>query len=182
MKKGRIIYLEGVSSSGKTTLARTLQARLPEPFFWLSGDMFWEMAPPPKTFENKVIFPKVESATINTIKLFPDLGINVIIDFVPVGISYLVNNFIKNPYEFPVLYVNVTCPIEELRRRENERGDRQIGLAESQLAQLNPQDIYDITVDTFNNTTEECAEKIIEMLNYPEKIMALKNLWSQRNE
>ena len=180
MQKGRTIYLEGVSSSGKTTLARTLQKRLSEPFFWLAGDMFWDMAPPPNTFGNNVIFPKVESATINTLKLFPDLGIDVIIDFVPVGASYLINNFIKNPYEFPVSYVNVTCPIEELRRREKERGDRQIGLAESQLEQLNPQDIYDITVDTFNNTTEECADKIIALLNYPEKFTALKNLWSQR--
>lgn len=180
MRKGRIIYLEGVSSSGKTTLARTLQVRLPEPFFWLAGDIFWDMAPPPKTFENNVIFPKVESATQNTLKLFPDLGIDVIIDFVPVGMSYLINNFIKDPYEFPVLYVNVTCPMEELRRREKERGDRQIGLAESQLAQLNTQGMYDITVDTFSNSPEECADKIIRMLDNPEKFMALKKLWVQR--
>ncbi|MCL2158465.1 MAG: chloramphenicol phosphotransferase CPT family protein [Oscillospiraceae bacterium] len=179
--KGKIIYLEGVSSSGKTTLARKLQARLSEPFFLLAGDMFWDMAPPPKSFENNVIFPKVESATINTLKLFPTLCINVIIDFIPVGTDYLINNFINDPYEFPALYVNVTCPIEELRRREKERGNRQIGLAESQLAELSP-NIYDIIVDTHNNSTEECADKIIEMLNYPEKWTAFKSIWQQRTK
>ena len=70
MRKGKIIYLEGVSGAGKTTLARTLQTRLPEPFFWLAGDMFWNIAPPPNTFELAVLFPKIESAIINTIKLY----------------------------------------------------------------------------------------------------------------
>ena len=139
--------------------------------------MFWDMAPPPKTFENNVIFPKVESTTWNTIKLFSDLGIDVIVDFVHIGMSSLMEYFVNLRYECLVLYVNVSCPLEELCRREKERGDRQIGLAESQLSQLNPQDTYDIVVDTFNSTTEECADRIIEMLNYPEKFTAFKTLW-----
>ncbi|MCL2813602.1 MAG: chloramphenicol phosphotransferase CPT family protein [Oscillospiraceae bacterium] len=178
MDKGKIIYLEGVSSSGKTTLARTLQTRLPEPFFLLSGDMFWEMSPnngiKPTIYESNVIFSKVDLITRNTLKLFSDLGIDFIIDFVPVR-----GGFTKILYENPVLYVNVFCPIEELRRREKERGDRQIGLAESQLDEMFPQAEYDITVDTFNNTPEECADKIIELLDYPEKFTAFRNLWAQ---
>jgi len=162
MPKGKIIYLEGVSSSGKTTLARTLQMRLPEPFFLLSGDMFWEMGPnngiKPVLYENNVIFPKIDLITQNTIKLFSDLGIDFIIDFVPVQ-----GSFAKLLCESRVLYVNVFCPIDELRRREKERGDRETGLAESQLASMFPQDKYDITVDTFINTPEECADRIIAL-------------------
>ena len=175
MPKGKIIYLEGVSSSGKTTLARTLQMRLPEPFFLLSGDMFWEMGPnngiKPIIYENNVIFPKIDLITRNTLKLFSDLGVDFIIDFVPVK-----GSFVKILYESPVLYVNVFCPIEELRRRENERENRQIGLAESQLDEMFPQDKYDITVNTFTNTPEECADKIIELLNSPDKFISFKNL------
>jgi len=163
MKKGRIIFLEGVSSAGKTTLARALQARLPEPFFWLAGDTIWAMAPEKFKADMEMIFPKIDAATINTIKLFSKLGIDAIVDMVPVIKSN--RNFAKMLRKCPVLYVNVTCPLEELRRREQERGDRQIGLGESQLAGLSPQDKYDITVDTHNSSIEECADQIIEMMN-----------------
>ena len=175
MSKGKIIYLEGVSSSGKTTLARTLQTRLPEPFFLFSGDMFWEMGPnngiKPINYDNDVLFPKIDLVTQNTLKLFSDIGIDFIIDFVPVR-----GNFVKILYESPVLYVNVYCPIDELRRREKERENCHIGLAESQLKDMFPQDKYDITVDTFNNTPEECADKIIELLNCPDKFISFKKL------
>jgi len=165
MKKGRVIFLEGVSSAGKTTLAKTLQARLPEPFFWLAGDTIWTMAPEKFKHDPETIFPKIDVATINTIKLFSKLGIDVIVDIVPVIKSN--KRFAKMLRKRPVLYVNVTCPLEELRRREQERGDRQVGLGESQLAGLSPPGKYDVTVDTHNNSCEECADQIIEMLNRP---------------
>jgi chloramphenicol 3-O phosphotransferase len=83
-------------------------------------------------------------------------------------------------HDYNVLFVHVTCPVEELRRREKERGDRHIGMSESQLETLEPQNTYDITVDTHNNSIKACTDMIIEMLNYPEKITAFKTLWSQR--
>ena len=82
-------------------------------------------------------------------------------------------------YEYPVLFVHVTCPLEELQRREKERGNRDIGRAEKQLQRMTPKDTYDITVNTFNNSTEECVDKIIELLDYPEKFTAFKNLFFQ---
>ena len=83
-------------------------------------------------------------------------------------------------HDYPVLFVQVTSPLEELRRRERERGDREIGQGESQVAKLDPQDMYDIIVDTYNNTTVECADKIIDLLKYSEKFTAFKTLWEQR--
>lgn len=181
MTKGKIIYLEGASGSGKTTLARTLQTKLPEPFFWLAGDMVWNMAPPPNTFGLDVLFPKIESSIINMIKLYSELDIGVIVDIVPVRMSNSMDKFVEALHEFPVIYVNVTCSLEELRRREKERG-RRTGSSESDLIWIAPKDTYDITVDTATNTSEECADKIIEMLNYPEKFKAFENLWLQRTK
>lgn len=40
MKKGKIIFLNGVASAGKTTLSKTLQSRLTEPYYWLNVDEF----------------------------------------------------------------------------------------------------------------------------------------------
>ena len=182
MTKGKIIYLEGVSSSGKSTLSRTLQSRLSEPYFWIAGDFLWYIAPPPGIFDNDVIFSKVESATMNTVKLYSELGIGVIFDIVPVGKSYIIEQFSKAFHECPVLYVGVTCPLEELRRREKGRGDRRIGLSESQIASMASQDEYDITVDTYANSSEECADNIIKLLDYPEKFTAFNNFLLQRTE
>lgn len=192
MNKGKIIFLNGVSSAGKTTLAKTLQSRLTEPFYLLSNDMFCDMAPekfwdlnPDETGSRAL------TGLHHTIKTFADIGINSIVDHVLLkgqGVNYNITQkdnmgeCIELLHGYDVLFVHVICPdLEELRRREKERGDRDIGQGESQLPQLNPQDIYDITVDTFNNTKEECADRIIELLSFPEKFTAFKTLLSQQN-
>lgn len=92
------------------------------------------------------------------------------------------NVCIEMLHEYPVLYVHVTCPLEELHRREEERFNRNIGENERLLTVLSPHDIYDITVDTFQNTKEECADKIIELLDYPENHTAFKTLWLQHTK
>ena len=180
MDKGRIIYLEGVSSSGKTTLAKTLQDRLSEPFFWLASDIFLGMAPIKFQNDMDLMYPKIESSLINTVKLFSEINLNVIVDIV--HISKVRDNFVKALHEFPVIYVNVACPVEELRHREKERGDRKIGNAESQLIGLPPKEAYDIIVNTHENSSEECADKIIEALADPNNFTAFKTLWAQRSK
>lgn len=187
MEKGKIIFLNGVSSAGKSTLAKTLQARLAEPFYLLSNDVFCDMSP--EKFWD--INPDETGSTAltglhHTIKIFSDIGINTIVDHVLLkeqGKKYNITNLdnleecVTLLHEYPVLFVHVICPLEELRRREKERGDRDIGQGESQLSELNPQDTYDITVDTYNNSKDECVDKIIELLYKPEQFRALKTLW-----
>ena len=184
MEKGKIIILNGVSSAGKSTLARTLQDRLPEPFYILANDTFCDMSPV-KFIEINVheTYNRALKGMYHTIKTFSDIGINVIIDdvFLKEGYDRL-GECINLLHDYSVLFVQVTCPLEELSRREKERGDRGIGQGESQLAILDPQDTYDITVDTFNETTEECADKIIEMLSFPGNFSAFKTLWKQRTK
>lgn len=180
MQKGKIIILNGVSSSGKTTLAKTLQERLNEPFFWIGGDAFIDMMPEKFYNEDCVLLGKTVSILHHTIKVFSDRELNAIFDCVFEETAWM-EECVELLREYPVLFVHVTCPLEELQRREKERGDRGIGLAEAQIPLLNPKDnTYDITVDTHNNSKEECADMIIDMLNYPENFTAFKTLWSQR--
>ena len=185
-RKGKIIFLNGVSSSGKTTLAKALQERLAEPFFLLNMDTFaHNLRMPEKFYDNdwdntkwNRIEDKIVSAFHQTIKTFSDMGLHTIVDRVIVD-----REWVELCREYPILFVLVTCPLEELQRREKERGDRYIGQAEEQLSELlMSQNNYDITVDTHNNTLEECAEKIIELLDFPEKWTAFETLCSQRNE
>ena len=184
MQKGKIIILNGVSSAGKSTLARVIQDRVSEAFFVISGDDYMEMLGRSKYVdildEAYMQFYMVEC---HTAKALSDIGMNLIMDSLflkdeKVGLK----EWVELLHDYPVLFVRVTCPLEELRRREKARGDRDIGQGESQIATLYPQDIYDITVDNYKNTKEECADKIIELLNCPDKLTAFKSLWLQRSK
>ena len=187
MAKGKIIFLNGVSSSGKTTLAKTLQDKLSEPFYVLSNDMFTDDAVVPDKFtyiDMDATYQRALKGLYYAVKGFSDAGINTIADDVLLrenGYDRL-KQCVDLLHDYPILFVHVTCPIDELRRREENRGDRGIGQSESQLADLTPQDTYDITVDTHINTKEECADKIIELLDYPEKFTAFDILWRQQYE
>ena len=182
MEKGKIIFLNGVSSSGKSTLAKVLQSRLSEPFYLLANDIFCNISPEKFIDINMMeTYDRALMGMYYTIKTFSDIGINAIVD----DVLLKDNNYdrlkqcVELLHDYPVLFVHVICSdSEELRRREIERGDRGIGQGESQLAQLNPQDTYDITVDTHNNSTEECADKIIEALADPSNFTAFKILWA----
>lgn len=78
-KKG-IIFLNGVSSSGKTTLAKALQAALPTPYFLLNSDTFYNMMP--EKHRSISTFVKAMTGMSHAIKAYSDAGIDVIVDHV----------------------------------------------------------------------------------------------------
>lgn len=192
MEKGKIIFLNGVASSGKTTLAKTLQSRLTEPYYWLNVDVFITFSAENPMEHNPMTYFQEGKDPVSIyphiIKLFSDLGVNVIADAAftkgPGRNLFLaieaLEKCIEMLHEYPLLYVHVTCPFDEMLRREKERGNSTIGQSEHLFTEISPYDIYDITVNTFQNTKEECADKIIELLAEPEKHTAFKTLWSQR--
>lgn len=190
MKKGKIIFLNGLASSGKTTLSKTLQAKLDEPYYWLNVDEFigFSDANPqahnPMTYFEKgkdpvSIFPHI-------IKCFSDMGVNVIADAAFVKgrrnlflAEETLNTCIEMFHDYPLLYVHVTCPPEEIKRREEKRFGCKIDADLSRYEETGTEDVYDVTVDTFQNTMEECADKIIEHMKADAKQTAFSELWSQ---
>jgi chloramphenicol 3-O phosphotransferase len=84
---GNIIFLNGTSSSGKTTLARELQNRLSEPYLHFSIDSFLAMLPE-KYFSGaeEMALPNVISPIVSgmhrSIAAFADAGNNIIVDHV----------------------------------------------------------------------------------------------------
>lgn len=178
-KKGRIIFLNGVSSSGKTTLAKALQAALPEPYFLLNSDTFYNMMP--ENQRDISMFVKAMTGMSHTVKAYADAGLNVIVDHVLLKLYGTLEECVTLLHGLPVLFVHVTCPPEELRRREAARGDRRIGQAEQQLAELHPRSTYDLIVDTFDSTTEECVSRITARLHSIESCTAFQTLWEQMN-
>jgi len=180
MKKGNIIWLNGVSSSGKTTLAKALQDVLPMPPYYISNDLFAEMIPA-KYFRDAKKVAESFSMMYGTIKTFSDAGADVIVDSLFLSADRMYQ-CVNELHEYPVLFVHVTCPPHELRRREETRNDRDVGQGERQLADLHPRDTYDIIVDTYSNSKAECADMIEEALGCLEKFAAFKTILSQRTE
>jgi len=177
MEKGKIILLNGVSSSGKTTIAKALQERFQEPYFWFSIDTFCNMVSM-RYFNNAFngdVFNKIYKAFNHTISSFSDMGMHCIVDAVFLNIPGVDNNlhdFVKQLDGHEVLFVHVHCPLSELQIREKKRGDREIGQAKSQLDYLQLKELYDVSIDTFEYTTDECVDRIIEAYNLPEKYSA----------
>lgn len=168
--KGKIIFLNGVSSSGKTTLALALQQKLTEPYFYISQDIFRQMWG--KTFWEDSpgnIYNQTMSLMYKTIGMFSRQGKNVIVDHIIFNNDFLdsenkdgtLEDAVNQLFDCPVLFVRVMCDLYELRRRERERGDRNIGHAESQLKYLEPQDTYDLIIDTSKLSIDECITQII---------------------
>ncbi|MDR0928105.1 MAG: chloramphenicol phosphotransferase CPT family protein [Oscillospiraceae bacterium] len=186
MQRGRIIVLNGVSSAGKSTLAKALQAKSPQQYLYLPIDLLNDISPPkdsPSYQERFTADPMpIVTGFFGCIKSFSDYGIHIIADLVldQRSLGYFLSVFPDGDY--PVMMVHVTCPLDELRRREKARGDRKIGHGESQLAVLIPSENHDLVVDTHSETNEGNADKIIELSAHFSEFKSFRELWIGREE
>ncbi len=64
-----------------------------------------------------------------------------------------------------VVFVGVHCSLDELRRREQQRSDRPVGTAASQIEPVHAHSIYDLEVDTSTDTIEACSARIKKFLD-----------------
>jgi chloramphenicol 3-O phosphotransferase len=65
---------------------------------------------------------------------------------------------------FNTLFVGVRCPLEVAKQREQERGDRTLGLVEAHYDIVHSHGIYDLEIDTSVLTPTECASRIKDRL------------------
>lgn len=65
---------------------------------------------------------------------------------------------------YDLYLIQVTCPLQELNRREEERKNRCKGSAEASYQYLFLKDGYHLIVDTFELSARESALKIFETL------------------
>jgi chloramphenicol 3-O phosphotransferase len=160
-----VVYLNGVSSAGKSTLARALVDAMQEPYCLVSMDTFEGMAqrrfplPGAMDFYSTCLVPLMHHAAA----AFADAGLGVVVDAVVARADWL-RDAARQLSGRRVLLVGVHCDLEELRRRERERGDRGAGKAEAQLAFVHSvvRELcgYDFEVDTTRTSAEECARLI----------------------
>lgn len=150
--------LSGTSSSGKSTLAKGLQKILDEPFLHVQLDAFIEMLPRTDDWE---MFCQMVRGMNRAIAALADEGNNLIVDHVLIDSGWLRQcvEVLRGHY---VLFVGVDCPLEELERREQTRDARRQGFARQQFENIHKGKIYDVRVNTFEMTPDECVAKVFD--------------------
>ena len=161
----QIILLNGPSSSGKSTLSKTLQALIWEKrslkYEVVSIDDFMKTDPMETIYEDDV-FEISGDLCDHVLERMKDSS-GVIIDHVIT--SERIYQQLKNAMEDYTLFeVHVDCSLEILKKREQERKDRCPGSAEASATYLFPKDGYDLTVDSGLRSAEENARIIFEAL------------------
>jgi chloramphenicol 3-O phosphotransferase len=64
-----------------------------------------------------------------------------------------------------VLFVGLSCPLDELERRELKRDTRRQGFARAQIENIHQGKIYDVELDTHVLSVEECVRQVLEFYN-----------------
>jgi chloramphenicol 3-O phosphotransferase len=166
--KATILFLNGTSSSGKSSIAKALQTMIDAPCFHLCIDDYlaalqtdlWDR---PQVVQREWLhiirgFHAAAAAIARS-------GNLVIVDDVLEDEPPWVGNLLTLFEDLDVLFVGVHCPLAELERREQARGNRKRGMARLQFDQVHSQAIYDVEVDTFRLSPQACATKIVDCMD-----------------
>lgn len=160
MTPANIIFLTGTSSSGKTSIAKSLQRELPQPYLHMQLDSFIEMMPR----QGDDLFNPMLHGFHRSIAAMASAGNRLIVDHVLLLPEWL-HECAALLSGYSVLLVGVICPLEELERREKQRDPRRQGFARSQFEAIHKDRTYDIEVHTDRFTPDECAQQILAFYN-----------------
>ena len=188
----KIILLNGAGSSGKTSIAKSIQYLSDEPWITFGIDTFIDMTPfPTEGKNNKAYFSFIPGeneygktvhveATENGKKLFGSMadfakllankGHYIIIDEVLFGDEHL-KSYMRALSEHTVYFVGVCCDLNVMQNREILRGNRAIGLSNDQFDRVHKGlREYDLMVNTNQSDFFENAKTILRFIednDYP---------------
>jgi chloramphenicol 3-O phosphotransferase len=170
----QVIVLNGGSSSGKSGIARCLQAILPGPWLSLSVDDLIEALPPSLLASDGTGiafgqqgevdvgegFREIEAAWMAGVAAMARAGARIIFDDVFLSGAASQRRTRASLAGLDVLWVGVRCDPEIAAAREAARGDRVTGMAASQAGMVHDGVVYDIEVDTSHTEPLDCARAI----------------------
>lgn len=167
MREGRIILLNGASSSGKSSIGRELLPLLEDPWFLVPVDGISGMRSTVHTRELDEaeigeMLRRTRLGYHRAVAALASVGNDVIMDY-PLSETWRLDDLLEVLDGYDVTLVEVWCAPEELERREAARGDRPTGLARSQTL-VYSHGAYDIRVDTTAATPAACAKEIADAM------------------
>lgn len=179
---GRVILLNGPSSSGKSSIGRALLSLLPDPWFLVPVDGISGMRSTSHTrvldeAETQEMLRRTRRGYHRVVAALTSTGNDVIMDY-PLSESWRLDDLLDVLEGYDVTLVDVHCSEEEVNRREHVRGDRPRGLAASQVYAHGDNDIV---VDTTHRAPADCARDIAERLDGISRPKAFERLRSARS-
>jgi chloramphenicol 3-O phosphotransferase len=169
----QVIVLNGGSSSGKSGIARCLQAVLPDPWLAFGVDALTETMPASLQASAAGLeigaggevtvgpqFRALEAAWMAGLAAMARAGAKLILDDVFLGGAASQQRWQKALGPLQVLWVGVRCDSAVAAGREIARGDRVTGMAALQADLVHQGVVYDLEVDTTLTEALECARLI----------------------
>ena len=166
MEHGKILYLNGVTSTGKSSIVNALRSSGKLDFYYLSDDIFEDNIIDVE-YDAPNYWSELADAVFlmyHTAKLFSDHGKTVVID------SMLMENKEFSPHysrildifrDNPLYVIDVFCPLEICRQRNLQRPDRHEFQSHEQAAVMAKDVAYALHLDTSGLTPEQCAQQIL---------------------
>jgi chloramphenicol 3-O phosphotransferase len=150
---GKIIIINGPSSSGKTTLALALQKQLDLPFIRFSFDLFLDHNAFPSEqiksgkFSWDLMRPSVFRGIQQCLPALATAGNNILFDHIIETKAWLYD-LISLISELDVFFVGLHCSLPELERRELHRGNRREGEARQDFQTVHSITSYDVELNS----------------------------------
>lgn len=161
---GCIILLNDASSSGKSTLAAALRERLPLPFWHYSIDhlISAKILPHARIDSGEFPWPSLRPQFFegfhNSIPALAAAGNHLIVEHI-VETEAWMQRLLLLLEGFDVFFVGLHCPLDELERRERQRGNRRIGEARADFEVTHTLGRYD-----FECSATEAADTVAARL------------------
>lgn len=172
-----VVILNGGSSSGKSSLARSLQAALPSPWLRFGIDDLIDAMPDAMLNGDGGIefgsdgsvrpgdaFRALETTWMHGVAEMARRGASVIVEDAFVSGLDARDRWRASLEGLSVLWVGVFCDPTVATARERERGDRVAGMAAAQAEAVHVGMTYDVTVDTSVASPERCAQVVARRL------------------
>lgn len=159
---GKVILLNGASSSGKSSIARALQAITDEPFLHYSFDHLRGsgVLPLDRMRRGDFDWPQMREAFFDgfhrSLQAFAQAGNNLIVEHI-VETRIWMAQLVELLAATDVFFVGVHCPVEELERREVARGDRRRGEARHDYETVHQHAIYDFELNALMPPAENAT-------------------------
>lgn len=202
-----IILLNGVSSAGKSSIAKALQSIWPTPLLELGIDRFIAMMPkkyiglgPDAQQGFQYVPDRDESGPIvhvrsgwlghkllisipSIIHSLTQHGYDLVVDEVLEGDERL-RDYVQLLSNHRVYFIAIVCNLDVLEERERTRQNRPVGMARPQSKLVHgPTRLYDLEIDTTNTSPDISALHIVDFIKNnpePQAFKTLKSLWEDK--
>ena len=183
-KEPFVVFLNGTSSAGKTSIAQEFQKLSDQPVLHIGLDHFFFMLPHSYrgdgknadqgfqfiqesdriTLQEGPVAKRLNYVMRRSMRALFDQGFSLIIDEL-LFLEEDLRDYLELFKDKKVFFIGIKPPLEVSEQRERVRGDRAIGLARGLYEVVHQNKMYDLVIDTSEMNPEKSAAKILQYIH-----------------